>query len=88
MIKRKPKAVKSDHLDELAALFDLGPYDRNQLTRADIDHLRNRIDSEGLAPVAKELEISEIALLRACAGFGHRLMVRTAAKIRAYFQES
>lgn len=82
--KRSRRKSRGD-LDELAALFDLGPFDRNQLSREQIDQLRNWIDEVGLPTVAKTLEVSNESVLRACAGFGHRLMPKCAAKIRKHF---
>jgi hypothetical protein len=82
--KGRPRKSRGD-LDELAALFDLGPFDRNQVNRDQIDQLRQWIDEAGLPTVSKELEVSSIAILRVCAGFGHRMTPKTASKIRKYF---
>ena len=73
--------------EDLAALFDLGPFDRNQITRGQIDKLRNWVDTEGLPTVCKELEMDGLTIMRVCAGFAHRLMPRSAAKLRAFFAE-
>lgn len=88
VVRRAPRRNASSETkrdSSLVALFSLGPYDRNQLTRTMLDQLRNWIDNEGTPKVAKELEVSEVTLLRACAGFGHRLQPKTAAKLRRYF---
>jgi hypothetical protein len=82
--KGRPRKSRGD-LDELAALFDLGPFDRNQVNRDQIDQLRQWIDEAGLPTVCKELEVSPIVILRVCAGFGHRMTSKTASKIRKYF---
>lgn len=52
---------------------------------SEINQLRNWIDTEGLPKVARDLELSEVVVLRVCAGFGHRLMPSTARKVREYF---
>lgn len=68
-------------------LFDLGGrFDRNELTRTEIDRLRNMIDTRGAWPVATELGLAPATLLLACAGFGHRLRPKTAERLREYLR--
>jgi hypothetical protein len=81
--KSAPQAAGGD--SELTALFGVEPFLRNQVTKEQVDHLRLRIDSEGLPKVAESLGINQITVLRLCAGFGHRLMPGSAEKIRGYF---
>lgn len=69
----------------LAKLFDIGPFDRNAVTRSQIDRLRDLIDREGLPRASEKVGVTDTTLLRVCAGFGHRLRPPTAAKIREYF---
>lgn len=83
--KSSSRRKTRNDLDELAALFDLGPFDRNQLNRDQIDKLRQWIDDVGLPTVAKELEVTHLTVLRVCAGFGHRMTPRCSAKFRKYF---
>lgn len=81
----KPRPQAAGEPSDLAALFGVEPFLRNQVTKENIDHLRNRIDSEGIAKVAESLELSIQALLYVCSGFGHRCRPTTAQKIRGYF---
>lgn len=83
----KPGVVKRRKPTELADLFDLEPYDRNQVSKAQINQLRDWVDVAGLPAVSAKLDVSSEAVLRVCAGFGHRLQARTAAKMRRYFEE-
>lgn len=72
----------------ITELFDLGGrFDRNELSTAEINRLRNMIDSDGLPHVAELLGVSRDPLLFVCAGFGHRLQRKTAAKIRDFFHK-
>lgn len=71
----------------ITELFDLGGrFDRNEVTAEEINKLRNMIDSDGLPATAKLLEVHREALLMLCAGFGHRNMRKTAAKIRDFLR--
>lgn len=81
---RGPQA-QGDNGDDFAELFQVEPFLRNQVSLQQINHLRNRIDSEGLPTVAKELGVCETTILRVCAGFGHRLERGTAQVLREYF---
>lgn len=69
-----------------ASLFSIGPYERNRVTRAEIDKLRNLIDHEGIVKTCKILKLSEITILRICAGFAHRLTTPTAQRLSAYLK--
>lgn len=71
--------------DDFVELFGVEPFLRNQVTKENILHLQNRVDSEGTPKVAESLGISEVTLLRVMAGFGHRLQPKCAAKVRGYF---
>lgn len=83
---RSASATRAAERQNMVALFELGRFERNQLSRQQIDVLRNMIDNEGTPRAAAALEISEVTLLRVCAGFGHRLSPKTAAKIRQFFE--
>jgi hypothetical protein len=78
----KPK--DADTVAGLATLFAIGPYDRNQITSAQIDRLRDLVDTLGGPSAAERVGVCEITLLRVCAGFGHRLRPETAAKVRKF----
>jgi len=84
---RGPQAA-GDTGSDFTELFNVEPFLRNQVTMQQINHLRNRIDSEGLASVCKEIGMCETTLLRVCAGFGHRLERGTAQVLREYFAEN
>lgn len=73
--------------DGLATLLSIGPYDRNQLTQAQIDRLREMIDTLGGQRAAERVGVNELTLLRVCAGFGHRLRPETAAKLRKWLRQ-
>lgn len=73
--------------NSFTALFDVEPFLRNQVTKTQIDHLRNRIDGEGLRTVATDVGVDQTTLLRVCAGFGHRLTPTTAGMFRDYFDK-
>ena len=70
---------------ELATLFDLGGYHRNELSLTQINRVRDLIDTRGLQRAAEAVGVSEMTALRVAAGFGHRLRPDTAAKVRKYF---
>jgi hypothetical protein len=71
----------------ITELFDLGGrFDRNEITKSEIDRLRNMIDEKGACPVAAELGISPVTLLLVTSGFGHRLAVKTAARIKEFLR--
>jgi hypothetical protein len=82
--KLRGKRQREANNSNLVALFSIGPFERNRVSRAEIDRLRERIDSDGTTAVAREIEVSELTLLRICAGFAHRLQTRTADKVRDY----
>lgn len=84
---RGPQAP-GDNGDDFTELFNVEPFLRNQITLNQINHLRNRIDSEGLTAVAKEIELDGMVLLRVCAGFGHRCTPGSAQVLRDYFAEA
>lgn len=68
-------------------LFDLGGrFEPNELTRSEIDKLRNMIAERGAYPVAKELGLVASTLLYATSGFGHRLAHKTAERLREYLR--
>lgn len=69
----------------LEKLYDIGTYDRNQISLAQINRLRDLIDNKGGQRAAEFVGISEVTLLRICAGFGHRLRPKTAEKLREFF---
>ena len=72
----------------ITELFDLGGrFDRNEITRDEIDKLRNLIDSEGVRKVAEDIGVTHPVLYCVCAGFGHRLTRKTAAKIRDFVRK-
>lgn len=77
--------ARGDNGDDFAELFGVEPFLRNQVTVKQIDHLRNRLDSEGPRQVLEDIGICETSLLRLCAGFGHRNTRAVAAKVREYF---
>src|SRR5262245_48123540 len=68
----------------MVKLFDIGPYDRNQLTLAKLNRLRELVDQVGGPVAAERVGVGEIVLYRVCAGFAHRLRPETAAKVRAF----
>jgi hypothetical protein len=80
-----PQEQKRDP-SNLVALFSIGPYERNRITRSEIDRLRNLIDKEGLEKVSKIVKLSQLTLLRICAGFAHRLTTPTAKRLSAYLK--
>lgn len=81
-----PRRVRSG-ASNITELFDLGgKFDRNEVTADEINKLRQMMDSEGVTPTAKLLEVSREALLLLCSGFGHRNSRKTAAKFREYFR--
>lgn len=69
----------------LEKLYDIGPYDRNQISLGQINRLRDLVDNKGLQNAAMFVGLSELTLLRVCAGFGHRLRPKTAEKLREFF---
>lgn len=71
--------------DNLVRLFEIGPYDRNRVSRSQIQHLRDLIDSQGGPATAKEMGVSEITMYRVAAGFAHQLRPLTALKVREFF---
>lgn len=71
--------------ETLAKLYDIGPYDRNQINLSQINRLRDLVDNKGLERAAEFVGVSDVTLLRVCAGFGHRLRPKTAEKIREFF---
>lgn len=85
----KSKATRnrrSDRPDNLIKLFELGPYDRNRVTREQIQYLRDLIDSDGGPATAKSMGISEITMYRVASGFAHQLRPPTAKKVREFFK--
>lgn len=71
----------------LKDLFDLGGrYDRNELTADEINKLREMIDSDGKTAAAEQIGVCTESLLTATSGFGHRLMRKTATKIRDFLR--
>jgi len=71
----------------IAELFDLGGrFDRNEITASEIDKLRNMVDSDGWNKTADDIGVDRATLMTVCAGFGHRLQRKTAAKIRDYLR--
>lgn len=70
---------------EVAALFDVGPYHRNEVSLSQINRLRDLIDREGKPRAADKVGVSLVTLLSVTSGFGHKLQAATAAKIREYF---
>lgn len=72
----------------ITELFDLGGrFDRNEITREEIDKLRNMIDSDGVHKVASDVGVHAQTLYAVCAGFGHRLARKTAAKVRDFVRD-
>lgn len=82
--RRTRAKSKDDPTTGLAHLFAIGPYDRNQITTAQMDRLRDMIDKLGGPTAAERVGVCEITLLRVCAGFGHRLRPETAEKVRKF----
>ena len=71
----------------LAKLFQIERYDRNELSISELNRLRDIIDTKGLDNAAEFVGVDGVSLLRACAGFAHRLMPRTAEKLRKFLRK-
>lgn len=71
---------------EMTELFAIERFDRNELSLSEINRLRNWIDTAGMPTVARELGLTDAVVWKACAGFGHRLMPRTAQVLREYLR--
>lgn len=85
----EPRRVRggSGGSSNITELFDLGGrFDRNEVTREEIDKIRNMIDSDGLRQTAELLGVSHGALLYCLAGFGHRNTRKVAAKLREFLR--
>jgi len=80
--KKKSREVISSQ--SLAKLYDIPRYDRNELTLNQINRLRELIDLKGMPSAVEFTGIGENVLLRVCAGFGHRLKAKSAAKVREF----
>jgi alcohol dehydrogenase class IV len=73
----------------IARLFrSLGPYERNQITAAQIDRIRDLMDVIGIPAACERVGVSEACLLKVTSGFGHRLRPETAAKVRKFLNGS
>jgi len=80
-----PRKVRG--ASNITELFDLGGrFDRNEITKSEIDKLRNMIDERGAGPVAEELGLQPSTLLLVCAGFAHRMTPKTAARLREFLR--
>ncbi len=87
VFKRTFKAKhRSRGQDDFEALFDIGPYDRNEITLTEINKLRKLIDSEGMPAACKEIGVCDVTLLRVCAGFAHQLVTPTRKLVREYLR--
>jgi hypothetical protein len=84
--KKSRARRKSERPDNLIRLFEIGPYDRNRVTREQIQYLRDLIDSDGGPKTAESMGISEVTMYRVAAGFAHQLRPATAQKVRAFFK--
>ncbi len=83
-----PAARKVRGASNITELFDLGGrWDRNEITKSEIDKLRAMIDDRGACPVAAELSVQPSTLLLVTSGFGHRLVPKTAARIREFLRD-
>jgi len=71
---------------EMTELFQIERFDRNELSLSEINKLRNWVDTAGMPTVAAALGVTDNVVWKACAGFGHRLMPRTAQILREYFR--
>ncbi len=78
------KVLRDGGAAAIAKLFDVGPYDRNQITKSQIDRLRELVDLIGLPEASDRVGVTRDSLLLVCAGFAHRLQAKTAARIRKY----
>lgn len=89
---RGAKPSKSKHRkrgavhDDLESLFDIGRFERNEITLAEINKLRNVIDCEGMPTAVAEIGLSDTTLLRVCAGFAHQLQSSTRKVIREWLR--
>lgn len=68
----------------LAKLYDIGPYNRNEIKVSQIDRLREVMDLQGFERAAELVGVCQTTLLKITSGFGHKLRPDTAAKIREF----
>lgn len=87
--KRHTKSNKKREVataSALAKLYSIGTFDRNQVTIAQIDRLRDIIDLQGFVRAAELTGLCQTTLLKVTSGFAHKLRQDTAEKIREFFQ--
>ena len=72
----------------LAKLYDIGPYNRNEIRVSQIDRIREVMDLQGFERAAELVGVCQTTLLKIMSGFGHKLRPDTAAKVRAFLGES
>lgn len=89
--KRRPPKSKSREVvsaDAIAKLYDIGPYDRNQVSLLQINRVRDIIELEGLPRACELIGVCDVTLLRVTSGFAHKLRPDTAARVRKFFGTS
>lgn len=86
-MNRHGKPTKRREVASAAALeklYDIGTYDRNQISLAQINRLREIMDLQGFDVAAKLTGLSQVTLLKVTSGFAHKLQIRTTAKLREF----
>lgn len=80
----KSEAAKREREAAFVKLFPIEPFHRNEITKNQIDRLREMIDAKGLQGTAELVGVNAMTLLRVCAGFGHQLNTLTRGKFREF----
>ena len=89
--KRRPPKAKGREVvsaESISKLYDIGPYDRNQVSLSQINRLRDMLELEGLPRTCELVGVCDVTLLRVTSGFAHKLRADTAARVRAFFGAS
>lgn len=85
--RKKPPARHKRELvsaDAVAKLYDVGPYDRNQVTLPQINRVRDIIELQGFERAAELIGVCQNTVLKMTSGFAHKLRADTAAKVREF----
>ena len=86
-MKRRTRSARTREVasaDSLAKLYDINRYDRNELTLAQINRIREIMDLQGFARAAEMIGVCQTTILKVTSGFGHKLALSTAEKIREF----
>lgn len=68
-------------------LFKVERYDRNEITNNEILRLQELIDTKGAPGAAEIVGIDDRSLLLVTSGFAHKVMPKTAEKLRDFLRK-